>query len=588
MAVRPSSPTAGASPNVFRPAVRLAGVISAALLLFSTLMTADLRGAVPSLDGFFPAAAQVGTTQAVTAIGKFEPWPVQVWSDTPGLAWKVETNKPELKVAIPADAPLGPHFVRLYNDQGASAPKCFVVTKEPQVAEVEPNDTWSSPQALDSLPVSLNGRLEKSGDVDCFAVTLGRGQTLVASVEAYVLSSPLDAVLRVVDARGVEVSWNHDDGRTLDPFLAYTAPAAGRYVVQVFGFAYPADSDVRFTGNAKCVYRLHLTAGPFVRHTIPLGVARHGRSHLQLVGWNLGTNDVLEFDPASLDSSAREVLLRDPRFGNAPALLVGEGRELVEPAGEAKAGAEPRWEPPFAVTGRLDKAGEEDRYRVTVKKGELLRLELQSAAFGFPLDAWLKIENQDGKELKRADDSGGPDPAMDWTAPEDGTFVVAVGNVLHRGGPDHYYRVSVAKALPAIRVTVASDALVLDRGKTNDLKCSVQLRNGANAKLSASLRGLPRELTEGTNAAALPVPEKGGDVVFKLSIPAEAKPWSGPFQIVVTEAGSGTEHRAVRELVVLGENNGVPNGFSHLLLESIDQLWLTLPPAPEPKTAAAK
>jgi hypothetical protein len=319
-----------------------------------------------------------------------------------------------------------------------------------------------------------------------------------------------------------------------------------------------------------------------------LGVARHGRTHLQLVGWNLGTNDVLEFDPASLSSSAREVLLRDPRFGNAPALPVSEGPELVEPAGEAKPGAEARWEPPFAVTGRLDKAGEEDRYRVTVKKGELLRLELQSAALGFPLDAWLKIENQDGKELQRADDSGGPDPAMDWTAPEDGTFVVAVGNVLHRGGPDHYYRLSVAKALPAIRVTVASDALVLDRGKTNDLKCSVQLRNGANAKLSASLRGLPRELTEGTNAAPVPVPEKGGDVVFKLSIPAEAKPWSGPFQIVVTEAGSGTEHRAVRELVVLGENNGVPNGFNHLLLESIDQLWLTLPPAPEPKTAATK
>ena len=55
------------------------------------------------------------------------------------------------------------------------------------------------------------------------AVTLEAGQTLVASVEAYTLASPVDAVLRLVDARGVQVAFNHDDGRTLDPFLAWTA-----------------------------------------------------------------------------------------------------------------------------------------------------------------------------------------------------------------------------------------------------------------------------------------------------------------------------------------------------------------------------
>src|SRR4029453_10666821 len=102
---------------------------------------------------------------------------------------------------------------------------------------------------VEHLPASLNGRLDKSGDVDSFGIALEAGQTIVASVEAFTLASPVDAVLRLVDFRGVQVAFNHDDGRTLDPFLAWTAKSAGTYILQVFGFAYPATSDVKFTGG---------------------------------------------------------------------------------------------------------------------------------------------------------------------------------------------------------------------------------------------------------------------------------------------------------------------------------------------------
>ena len=63
--------------------------------------------------------------------------------------------------------------------------------------------------------MSINGRLEKGGDVDSYAVWLEAGQTAVAEVDAYVLASPLDAVLRVVDDQGRQLALNHDDGRTL-------------------------------------------------------------------------------------------------------------------------------------------------------------------------------------------------------------------------------------------------------------------------------------------------------------------------------------------------------------------------------------
>lgn len=171
------------------------------------------------LDTLFPAAVQLGTTHAVVAVGKAEPWPPKVWVDAPGIRFEPTTNSGTFSVVIAPDAQVGPHLVRVFNDDGASAPRFLVVTRAPQTAEVEPDDDFTKPQPIATLPSSINGRLEKSGDVDSFAVELTAGQTLVASVEAYTLMSPLDAVLRLIDARGVVLAMEHDDGRTFDPLL---------------------------------------------------------------------------------------------------------------------------------------------------------------------------------------------------------------------------------------------------------------------------------------------------------------------------------------------------------------------------------
>ncbi|MBK8001251.1 MAG: pre-peptidase C-terminal domain-containing protein [Verrucomicrobia bacterium] len=273
------------------------------------LVSNSADAAAPVLDHLFPAAVQVGTTNVVTAVGKFDPWPAKIWVDAPGIVFKAETNSGKFSVEVAADAPVGGHLVRLYNEQGVSGLRFLVVTKERQTEEVEPNNEFKKPQMIDAFPAFINGRLEKSGDVDSYAVALEVGQTLVASVEAYTLASPVDAVLRVVDARGVQVAWNHDGGPTLDPFLTWTAKSAGTYVVQVFGFGYPADSSVNFVGNAKCVYRLHLSRGPYVNHTVPLGVPRGRKRTLELVGWNLPAPASVEFDATTVAGDRSEARL---------------------------------------------------------------------------------------------------------------------------------------------------------------------------------------------------------------------------------------------------------------------------------------
>src|SRR5262249_15010781 len=316
---------------------------------------------------------------------------------------------------------------------------------------------------------------------------------------------------------------NHDDGRTLDPFLGFTAPSTGVYVLQVFGFAYPADSDVRFTGNARCVYRLQVHRGPYAHHTVPLGVSRRGRTHLQVVGWNLGragpaSERGIDFDGAPLPAGVQKAALRSQLFENELLLPVGDGTELTEKEPNETVAEAGRCEPPFAVTGRIDRPGDEDRFLVAAKKGQTLRCEVQSAWFGFPVDAWMKIENRAGRELKRSDDNTGVDPMLEWSPPEDGDYVVAIGDVLHRGGPDHWDRLGVAAVSPSLRVTAKSSAFTFEAGQTNELKVTVKLLNGAKGKFTTSVQGLP----EGVAVEPVAVPEGGGEATLKAVVPPEA------------------------------------------------------------------
>ena len=543
-----------------------------------------LRAAPPVLDHIFPAAIQVGVSHSVTAVGTFDPWPPQVWADAPGLTLFATTHPGEFRVETTADTPIGPHLIRLFNSEGASTVRFLILTKDSQVAELEPNDSFRQPQPVEALPASINGRLEKSGDVDSYAVDLKAGQTIIASVDAYTLQSPVDAALFLLDSRGIRIAQNHDDGRTLDPAVVWTANADGRYIVQVFGFDYPAGSDVRFAGNARCVYRLHLSNGPHLSHTLPLGVQRGTEATLRLSGWNLPASMPRDYHltPMDIPKNRTEVILRPPGFDQSLLLPIGEGPEILEQEPNNLRTNANSLEIPGAVTGTIGEAGDIDYYSFSAKEGELLLFDVQSASFGFPLDAWLKIEDANGKELVRADDDASADPSLEWKAPSGTHFFAVVGGLLHRGGPEYLYRLNVSRPKPTVKATVAENAISMVAGKTNELKLSVLRKYGHRAPLKTMIKGLP----PGVAAVVPDIDEKGGDFTIQWVTGADTQPFSGPIQIALHESPSGPEILAERELVTTGENNGVPQGYKHLVLESVDQLWLTVLP-PE-KTAESK
>ncbi len=501
--------------------LRLASVLFAG---FATVAGA----AEPTLAHLFPVAGTQGTTISVAAAGKFDPWPPQVWVDAPGITFHASKTAGKFDVEVAKDAAPGPHLVRFYNEQGASAPRFFIVSSEPELLEVEPNDDFKSPQKIDKLPVTINGRLDKAGDVDCFSVALKKGETLSAGVEAYVLASTFDGMLRLVDQDGTEVAFNHDDGRTLDPLLIWQAPRDGTFILQLMGFIYPANSGVGLAGGEGCVYRLHLsaTAPPSPR--------------------DISTDS----EPPGQDNNSAPV-------GSPPPLAI-----------------------PVSVAGCIQKAGQENRHVFQAVKKQPYELRVVAERTGSPLDAWLKIEDQDGKQLARNDDVGSlHDPLINWTAQSDGVYVAVIGDTTHRGGAEYVYRLEINETVPTVAATTTNHAIGVSAGKTAEVKATVKRTNGFKTKLVLAAKALP----EGVSAPEVEVPEKDGEVTLKITAEAGAAPSGQPFQLVLREVESGAEHPVSYFMTAVGETNGVTQGYTKLVIDSTDMVWLTVGKAAEEK-----
>lgn len=524
------------------------------ILFLSAAAGGALSAAEPVLTHVHPAAVQRGTEVEVKMTGKFDPWPCTVRAEAPGLVFTAGQEAGSFRVTAAAEAPLGPQLIRAVNAEGASAPVALVVTDTPQTLEVEPNDDFRAPQVLSASTATVNGRHEKADDVDSFGVTLASGQVLVAWVEAYVLAAGFDAMLRVVDDAGATLAFNHDHS-TLDPFLVFTAPRDGRYSVQTMGHAYPASTDVRFAGGETCGYRLHLSTGPVVRNTWPLAVTRGSRTPVVLEGWNLAESRM------EIDHTA------PPAFP----VVFSEVPELTESP------EPPPLAPPAAVSGRIETPGGEDRHPFAASKDSVLELTVTGRRQGSEIDPWLKVRDSEGKELAAADDDGGSlEPRIVWTAPADGTYTAVVGDLTQRGGAGFFYRLLVTPAAPAATATVSAHAAKIEAGKQVEMKVTVALTHGFKQKLKLAALGLP----SGVTAAEVEVPEKGGEVTLTLSADAAAPAAGTPFQVVLREVEAGREHPVLFSIATVSENNGVPQGYQHLLVNATDQLWLTVVPPP--------
>ena len=488
------------------------------------------RAAAPAPEYLFPSGGKQGATFSVNVGGKLDAWPVSAWTDHSGLVFKPTTNSGTYSVTIGADVPPGAHLVRFFNADGAAEPRPFVVGLRDEILEVEPNDDFRKAQRLTKSATVVNGKLEKAGDVDSFAITAEQGKWIVAAVDAYALGSSVDPVVQILDERGVRVAFNHDT-HNLDALAAWQAERAGTYVVQVYGFAHPPAADVSAKGSAAFVYRLTVTTAPFARLAFPAGVKRGTKSPVNLLGWNLDKAGATQSVDASHTQAADQLLfLTATLTGDALVLDVGETNEVTE--------VEPNDTPataqlvtlPATLNGRIGKPGDVDRFAFTAKKNERFNWQVRAAALHSPLAARLRVEDTNGVSLVQQESGDGTDPKLGWNAPMDGTFVVAITDMYGKGGWGHIYRIEHVAPPPNFTATIPTHAFFVENGKTNEIKVTLARNESFKEKLTLSVKGLP----DGVTAKPAAVPDKSGEMKVELIASADAKAASGPIEILLS------------------------------------------------------
>jgi hypothetical protein len=150
--------------------------------------------------------------------------------------------------------------------QAADTDLPFILGDLPETLEHEPNEapTQATPLAMAS---TVNGRIDRPGDVDWFQIRLAAKEGIVIETTAHrFLRSPVDTLLEVYDGAGKKLAENDDgfaidyismhDYRSTDSRLSFDAPSTGDYFIRV--------SDQAGAAGPRAVYRL--TAAPRQPH----------------------------------------------------------------------------------------------------------------------------------------------------------------------------------------------------------------------------------------------------------------------------------------------------------------------------------
>src|SRR5262249_22901277 len=152
---------------------------------------------------------------------------------------------------------------------------------------------------------------------------------------------------------------------------------------------------------------------------------------------------------------------------------------------------------PGAVTGRFEQNDDSDPYQSAAKRGQKLLMEAHTLELGSPTLVYMVLKNAKGAELGKTNPQAAPplDQRIEFTAPEDGNYLLEVQHLNYLGGPSEAYRLSVTPSAPGFDLALGIDrydaapgsfaavtVLVTRRGYTGPIEVSVNGPRGVSGK----------------------------------------------------------------------------------------------------------
>ena len=455
----------------------------------------------PKITSIYPLGGQAGHTYEAAIRGKNLKGARSVWFPAAGIRARVlNVESPDAnndivraEFTVEASSTAGPHQLRVVTPAGISNKIELDVTGGAPV--VQP--VVDTPIA--HFPVSIEGRIGKSGDVNSYPITVEAGQTL--TLEAHSGFRGFDPFIAIAEQSGSwfdpqrvnRLAFNDEPlffpGLSNDARLVHRFEKAGKYLVQIGSFS--------GQGGPDYVYDLRMTAGvtpPPILHP-NLGVSWEERQFTRAMGSNwisqLAGRGSEEKDPKSAESFR----------------AVKEGSATV-----------PVMTPPGMVEGRIEKPGEAHVIQLRLEKAQDLAIEIETPQATMPrFNPIVRLTEPGGNEIvtnvyTKLNNNGlymmkmiQPKTAFTMSAP--GVYTLQIRDITtDRGGADFAYRVLVRPQIPHIgKLTSSADHLNLQAGETHSLMVTLDREEEFGGVVALEAEGLP------TGVVAVAAMEKPAD-----------------------------------------------------------------------------
>ena len=423
-------------------------VILAFALLFSAT---TLFAASPRLSIVLPRGVQRGTEVELTFSGSQLGDAKEIFFYEPGFAVKeiipVNVNSFKAKVAVSSETRLGEHVCQVRTATGVSDFRTLFVGNLKDVAEVEPNSDFTTPQAIE-MNVTVTG-IVQAEDVDYFVVNAKKGERIAVEVEGIRLGDTLfDPYVAILDAKRFEMASADDSTLVVQDCVASAvAPEDGLYIIEV--------RESSYGGNGSCRYRLHVGNFPRPTAVYPAGGKIGDEIEVKFLGdaagefaqkFKLPTNIQVEFGLVAESNghfSPSGNLFRLSDVGNSLEVEPNNAREQATPA-----------EFPTAFNGILQENGDQDFFKFTAKQGQQFEVECYGRRIRSAIDPVMYLYNAAGAAIASNDDSRGPDSYFRFAVPADGEYFLMVRDHLMQGGPDFVYRVEFQPIKSALTLSI--------------------------------------------------------------------------------------------------------------------------------------
>ncbi len=316
--------------------------------------------------------------------------------------------------------------------------------------------------------------------------------------------------------------------------------------VEVSGFHFDTVSQLHFSdpGISAQLQPAQPAADPAAAEAAAKETEKHGRTQ------KFRVSIAPQVKPGIYDVRA----VGSQGVSNPRAFVVGTWPELVEIGRNNQPNQATEIPLGSVVNGRTEEQTDVDYFRFHAQAGQRVILDCSAYRIDSRLDAVLVLYNSAGEELERSHDYLRRDPLIDFTAPADGEYLVAVRDLVYAGSRRNVYRLSVGQA-PHLDFVFPPAGMA-----GSDARYRLFGRNlpGGQPTGSFSIDGKPLEMLE----VSIPLPADGATpqiaagrcsnrsrrestVLSSSSIrpPGSRIPFWSAWRRLPVVAGAGTERR---------------------------------------------